>query len=66
MSIFMSRQQNVGQNYKTDTRNITFENVVKCKYLEKNLQILQLKILNEWFVRTVRRTVHTHTPLVQN
>ena len=44
MFVFMSRQQNVGQNYKTDTRNISFENVAKCKYLEKNLQILQSKI----------------------
>jgi hypothetical protein len=44
MSMFMSRQQHVGQNYKTDTCNISFENVAKCRYLEKNLQILQSEI----------------------
>jgi len=54
--MFMSRQQNVGQNYKTDTRNITFENMAKCKYLEKNLQILQPKICKK--VKTQILIVH--------
>ena len=57
----MPRQQNVGQNYKTDTRNITFENVVKCKYLEKNLQILQFTILNQWCVCVRSDGPYTHT-----
>jgi len=52
----MSRQQNVGENYKTDTRNIPFENMAKCKCLEKNLQILQSKICKK--VKTQILTVH--------